>query len=299
VTLADLIAAIVALTLTVIAARNLPGMLEIMVLQRLPMQRAGRYAVTTISRYLIVVIGLALMFKSVGIGWSTVQWLAAAVSVGLGFGLQEIFANFVSGLIILFERPIRVGDTVTVGTTTGTVNRIHMRATTIITWDRTELIVPNREFITNQLVNWTLSDSVLRVIVKVGIAYGSDTKKAEELLFQIAEGNADVLADPPPRVVFTAFGDSTLDFELRVFVTDPELFRTIHHPMNNAIDRLFREHGIEIAFPQRDLHLRTSDAAVTVIRRADIVTPGEVDPGPEPEPEGESTSKPKPKPKPG
>ncbi|GJM21954.1 MAG: potassium transporter [Planctomycetota bacterium] len=278
VTLADVIAALVALALTVIAARNLPGLLEIMVLQRLPMQRAGRYAVTTISRYLIVVIGLALMFNAVGIGWSKVQWLAAAVSVGLGFGLQEIFANFVSGLIILFERPIRVGDTVTVGTITGSVSRIHMRATTIITWDRTELIVPNREFITNQLVNWTLSDSVLRVIVKVGIAYGSDTAKAEQLLHEIAREHPDVLTDPAPRVIFTSFGDSTLDFELRMFVTDPELFRTIHHPINNAIDRRFKENGIEIAFPQRDLHLRTSEAPLTVIRPEDIQPPPAAEP---------------------
>ncbi|MDG2150391.1 MAG: mechanosensitive ion channel [Planctomycetota bacterium] len=260
ITLRDLVVALATLLITIAAARNLPGLLEIAILQRLPLQRAGRYAITTISRYLISVIGISLMFGSVGIGWETVQWLAAAMFVGLGFGLQEIFANFVSGLILLFERPIRVGDTVTVGDVTGSVTRIHMRATTLVTWDRTELIVPNREFITNQLVNWTLTDSVLRVIVKVGIAYGSDTKKAEELLRKVAAEQPDVLDEPKPRVVFTQFGDSTLDFELRVFVTDPELFRTISHPINNAIDREFKAAGIEIAFPQRDLHIRTSSA---------------------------------------
>ncbi len=265
ITLRDLVVAIVLLMFTVAAARNLPGLLEISILQRLPLQRAGRYAITTISRYLISVIGIAVAFGVIGIGWDTVQWLAAAVFVGLGFGLQEIFANFVSGLILLFERPIRVGDTVTVGEVTGTVTRIHMRATTLVTWDRTELIVPNREFITNQLVNWTLSDSVLRVIVKVGIAYGSDTRVAEQLLHKIAAENADVLEDPKPRVIFTQFGDSTLDFELRMFVTDPELFRTISHPINNAIDREFRAAGVEIAFPQRDLHLRTSGVTLPFI----------------------------------
>ncbi len=271
ITLRDLLIAVVVLLITVAAARNLPGLLEIAVLQRLPLQRAGRYAITTIARYLISIIGLALMFGAVGIGWDTVQWLAAAVSVGLGFGLQEIFANFVSGIILLFERPIRVGDTVTVDDVTGTVTRIHMRATTIVTWDRTELIVPNREFITSQLVNWTLSDSVLRVVVKVGIAYGSDTKKAEELLHKVARENPDVLEEPKPRVVFTEFGDSTLNFELRVFVTDPELFRTISHPINNAIDREFKAHGIEIAFPQRDLHIRSSDVPIPYIPQQAIV----------------------------
>lgn len=271
ITLRDLIVALVTLLITIAAARNLPGLLEIAILQRLPLQRAGRYAITTISRYLISVIGISLMFGSVGIGWDTVQWLAAAVFVGLGFGLQEIFANFVSGLIILFERPIRVGDTVTVGEVTGTVTRIHMRATTLVTWDRTELIVPNREFITNQLVNWTLTDSVLRVIIKVGIAYGSDTKKAEELLHKIAGEHPDVLDDPKPRVIFTQFGDSTLDFELRMFVTDPELFRTISHPINNAIDREFKAAGVEIAFPQRDLHIRTAPAAAPFLPREAIV----------------------------
>jgi potassium efflux system protein len=216
------------------------------------------------------------MFGSVGIGWDTVQWLAAAMFVGLGFGLQEIFANFVSGLILLFERPIRVGDTVTVGEVTGSVTRIHMRATTLVTWDRTELIVPNREFITNQLVNWTLTDSVLRVIIKVGIAYGSDTKKAEELLHKVAAEHSDVLEDPKPRVVFTQFGDSSLDFELRVFVTDPELFRTISHPINNGIDREFKAAGIEIAFPQRDLHIRTSPAESPQAAQEGLVNrPGE------------------------
>jgi len=265
VTLLDLLVALATLLATVAAARNLPGLLEISILRRLPLQRAGRYAITTISRYLISVIGIALMFGRVGISWETVQWLAAAVSVGLGFGLQEIFANFVSGLILLFERPIRVGDTVTVGEVTGTVTRIHMRATTIVTWDRTELIVPNREFITSQLVNWTLSDSVLRVIIKVGIAYGSDINKAEELLRKVASELPDVLDEPAPRIVFTQFGDSTLDFELRVFVTDPELFRTISHPLNSAIDREFRAAGIEIAFPQRELHIRSSSVPIPYI----------------------------------
>jgi potassium efflux system protein len=132
-----------------------------------------------------------------------------------------------------------------------------MRATTIEDWDRKELVVPNKEFITNQLVNWTLGDSILRVIVKVGIAYGSDTAKATKLLYEVAAGNPKVLDDPAPRVVFQEFGDSSLNFELRFFVGNPETVRVIPHEMNMAIDAAFRAAGIEIAFPQRDIHIRS------------------------------------------
>jgi potassium efflux system protein len=144
-----------------------------------------------------------------------------------------------------------------VGGVTGTVMRIRMRATTIEDWDRKELVVPNKEFITNQLVNWTLGDSILRVIVKVGIAYGSDTVKATKLLYEVAAGNPKVLDDPAPRVVFQEFGDSSLNFELRFFVGNPETVRVIPHEMNMAIDAAFRAAGIEIAFPQRDIHIRS------------------------------------------
>lgn len=264
VTLGDGLMALVWIVLTTAAARNGPGLLEIALLQHLPMQRAGRYAVTTLARYLITILGTAGAFGALGIGWNEVQWLAAAVSVGLGFGLQEIFANFVSGIILLFERPVRVGDTVTVGSVTGSVSRIQMRATTISTWDETELVVPNKDFITSQLVNWTLSNSVLRVIVKVGIAYGSDTDLANRLLYQVARENDEVLSDPPPRVVFASFGDSTLDFELRCYVDTPELYRIIHHQLNMAIDKAFRTAQITIAFPQRDLHIKSVESMFTV-----------------------------------
>jgi len=142
-------------------AKNIPGLLEIVVLQKLPIDTGGRFAVTAIARYLITVVGVVVAFGAIGVGWSKVQWLVAAISVGLGFGLQEIFANFVSGLMLLFERPIRIGDVVTVGGITGTVTRIRIRATTITDWDRKELVIPNKEFITGQVVNWTLSDAMV------------------------------------------------------------------------------------------------------------------------------------------
>ena len=141
--------------------------------------------------------GLALAFDAIGIGWSSIQWLVAAIGVGLGFGLQEIFANFISGLIILFERPIRVGDVVSVGDVSGTVSRIRTRATWITAFDRKELLVPNKEFVTGQLINWTLSDAVLRLSIPVGIAYGSDTNRAIEVLEQVAKESWRVFGRSP------------------------------------------------------------------------------------------------------
>ena len=165
-----------------------------------------------------MIVGVVLAFGAIGIGWSKVQWLAAAITVGLGFGLQEIFANFVSGLIILFERPVRVGDMITVGGISGRVARLRIRATTIVDWDRKELIIPNKEFVTGQIINWTLTEQTLRIVIPVGIAYGSDTKLAEETLLRVAHDDPEVLDDPAPSVVFSEFGDSALIFNLRVFI---------------------------------------------------------------------------------
>jgi potassium efflux system protein len=208
----------------------------------------------------ITIIGVMCTCGAVGLGWAKVQWLVAAMSLGLGFGLQEIFANFISGLIILFERPIRVGDVVTIDTVTGVVSRIRMRATTITDWDRKELIIPNKEFITGRVLNWTLSDPVNRVVVNVGIAYGSDTERAAEILMKVAQDHPNVLDDPPPRVTLESFGDSALNFVLKCFLPNLENRGTVIHEMHMAIDRAFREAGIEIAFPQQDVHVRSIDA---------------------------------------
>ena len=257
VTLADVGFAVLILILTVASVRNIPGLLQVTVLQRVGLDAGARYAFVAILRYTIGVVGVVLAIRMFGVGWSSVQWLVAAMTVGLGFGLQEIFANFVSGLIILFERPIRIGDTVTVGDTAGTVTRIRIRATTITDWDRKELIVPNKEFVTNRLVNWSLSDKVLRVILRVGIAYGSDTELAESILYEKAREYPLVLNDPGPLVLFSAFGDNSLNFELRVYISGIEHYIETWHDLNMAIDKAFRKAGITIAFPQRDTHLHT------------------------------------------
>jgi potassium efflux system protein len=205
----------------------------------------------------------------IGISWSKVQWLAAAITVGLGFGLQEIFANFVSGLIILFERPIRVGDIVTVGDKHGKVTRIRMRATTILDWDNCELLVPNREFITGQLVNWTLSDPVTRIVIPVGVAYGSDTEKARDLMLKVARESTYVMKDPAPSAVFRAFGDSALLFDFRIYIATRDVWPEVMHEMHTNIDKEFRKAGIEIAFPQRDIHIRSIRGTLPIIERAD------------------------------
>lgn len=203
----------------------------------------------------------------VGIGWSKVQWLAAAITVGLGFGLQEIFANFVSGLMLLFERPMRIGDTVTVGEVSGTVSKIRIRATTITGWDRKELVIPNKEFITGQFVNWTLSDSILRIIVPVGVAYGSDVDLALSILKRIADEQPTAVGDPEPRVLFIGFGDSSLNLELRVYIAQIDDYLRTISDLHNAIDCEFRMAGIEIAFPQRDIHIRSIKATLPLDHR--------------------------------
>ncbi|QDT10614.1 mechanosensitive ion channel domain-containing protein [Planctomycetes bacterium K23_9] len=260
-TLKDAIVACLIVIGTLMIGRRMSSLLEVTVLQRLPIDMGGRNAVSILMRYALTLAGLLIACHMIRLSWSSVQWLAAAMTVGLGFGLQEIFANLVSGLIILFERPIRAGDIVTIGEVTGTVTRMQIRATTITDFDRRELIVPNKSFITGNVINWTLSDPVCRTIVNVGVAYGTDTARVESILMSIARRSPMVLDNPEPCVVFGGFGDSTLDFELRVFIGHRESRPGVNSALYMAINREFNQSGIEIAFPQQDLHIRTVQAA--------------------------------------
>lgn len=274
VTVADVLLAIVVLIATWFAFRNFPGLLEIVVLPRLPLDAGSRYALSTVLRYMIAIIGFSIAFSVMGLSWNKVQWLAAALTFGLAFGLQEIFANFMSGLIILAERPVRIGDSVTVGGVTGDVSRIRMRATTIVDWDNKELIIPNKSFITGEVINWTLTNSVLRVIIGVGVSYSSDVDQVVRVLKKIALAEPGVLESPPSSVLFQRFGDSTLDFELRVFIPSVRHFVPVKHSLNMAIMKRFREEGIEIAFPQRDLHIRSAEAPIRIVKDdgSDVLT---------------------------
>jgi potassium efflux system protein len=257
VTLEDLLLSLLLVTATVMAARNLPGTLEVAVLSRMELAPGTGYAITTLATYVIVIIGVVMTFGALGAQWSKLQWLVAALGVGLGFGLQEIVANFVSGIIILFERPIRVGDTVTIAGKTGTVARIRIRATTLIDWDRKEQIVPNKAFVTQDLTNWTLSDSITRVIVRVGVAYGSDIDTVHDLLTDVAMTNSKVVRDPPPAVFCVALADSSINFEMRVFVKSMLDIMPLSHELHAAITHTLRDAGIQIPFPQRDIHIKT------------------------------------------
>jgi potassium efflux system protein len=267
VTLGDLLLAVFVAGVTAIASRNLPGLMEIAVLQRLTLQPGSRYAINTLLRYVVVTVGAIAVLNIVGWKWSQIQWLVAALSVGLGFGLQEIVANFVSGLVILFERPVRVGDTVTVGQLTGTVSRVQIRATTITDWDRKEIIVPNKSFITEQVINWTLSDPITRIVIPVGISYGSDVKLAHRVMEETLHAMPLVLDDPAPKVYFVGFGESSLDFRLNVYSRELADRLPLTHAVHEEILEALRKNGIEIPFPQRDLHLRSVDKDISAFRR--------------------------------
>ena len=254
-----LLLAIGTLSITWVLSRNLPGLLELTLIDRLPFDKGGRYAISFVVRYLVGLLGILLACKIVGFSWNSVQWLAGALALGLGFGLQEVFANLVSGIIILIERPVRVGDFVTINGTTGHVAQMQLRATTIRDLDMRELIIPNKKFITEDVMNWTLSDQMARLIIKIGVAYESDTKLVQETLLAIARKHPLVMHKPPAEVVFEQFGDSTLDFDLRVIVPTRDHFPKVRHELNMMINEAFREKKIEIAFPQREIRVKTED----------------------------------------
>ncbi len=257
ITLTNLLLAGLYVFIAVVAVRNFSGVMELLVFRRLQIEAGGRYAVNQLAKYVLVSIGFISVANELGGSWSQVQWLVAALSVGLGFGLQEIFANMVSGIILLFERPIRVGDTVTIGTVTGKVSRIQMRATTLIEMDQKDLIVPNKTFITSQLINWTLSDSVTRVVIPISIAYGSDVELVHKVMMDTVKSMPLVLAEPEPSVVLVGFGDSSLNFSIRIFVS--ELFNRmpVTHDFHVRLEKALREHNIEIPFSQRDICVRS------------------------------------------
>ncbi|MDR2242565.1 MAG: mechanosensitive channel MscK [Providencia alcalifaciens] len=258
VTLANLILAVVIVVVAWIMTRNLPGLLEVLVLSRLKLRQGSTYAITTMLTYVIVSIGAIASLGMIGVTWNQLQWLAAALTVGLGFGLQEIFANFVSGIILLFERPIRIGDTVTIGTYSGTISKIRIRATTIVDFDRKEVIIPNKAFVTERLINWSLSDTVTRITISLGVAYGSDLEKVKRVLLQAATSNSKVMTDPAPAAYFLSFGASTLDHELRFYVRQIGERTITSDEVNREIDRLCRENDINIAFNQLEVHLHNN-----------------------------------------
>jgi potassium efflux system protein len=258
VTLWNLLAVIVLAVAGWIVLQRIPGLLEIFLRQKVGVRPATAYAVTRVFQYASIGSLVALSLSYIGFNWSQIQWAVAALSVGIGFGLQEIVANFISGLIILFEQPVRVGDTVTVGNVSGRVTKIRIRATTIRDFDNRELLVPNKEFITQQLLNWSLSDQVTRWVLEVGVAYGSDLDKAMGLVSEVIHQHSMVLSNPPPLITFEEFGDNSLLIRARFFMEQLDKRLQVASEVRLEINRRFNEQGIVVAFPQRDVHLDTN-----------------------------------------
>ncbi|MBD8575650.1 mechanosensitive channel MscK [Pseudomonas syringae] len=256
ISLGDMLGALVIIVITFVLARNLPGLLEVFVLSRLSLAQGSAYATTTLLSYTIAGVGFVTTLSTLGVSWDKLQWLVAALSVGLGFGMQEIFANFISGIMILFERPVRIGDTITIGNLSGTVSKIRIRATTITDFDRKDIIVPNKTFITGQLINWSLTDTVTRVTLKLGVDYGSDLDLVRNLLLQAARENPRVLKEPEPIVYFLNFGESTLDHELRMHVRDLGDRNPVLDEINRFINREFKKQKINISFRQMEVYLK-------------------------------------------
>ena len=263
ITLGAVLIAILVLIITTQLVRNLPALLELAILQHLDLTPGTGYAITTITKYLLLLIGGLVGFSMIGIEWSKLQWLVAALGVGLGFGLQEIFANFISGLIILFEKPIRIGDTVTIRDLTGSVTKINTRATTISDWDRKEIIVPNKAFITEQFINWSLSDSVTRVVLSIPAPSDANSEEVAQILLTAAHRCSLVIDNPAPEAFLVDLQQGIQIFELRIYAAEMGHRMPLRHELHQLILAGFRQHGIDMPFPPFQMRLETLDGRKT------------------------------------
>ena len=239
------------------------GQMVLRVLSRSGLDASLQYAIAQVTGYAVITIGFFLALQNTGIDLSALTVFAGAVGVGVGVGLQNISSNFISGLILLAERPIKIGDRVEVHTAAGRVTNIRARSTTVVTNDNITLIVPNSVFVEHTITNWSHGDQKVRFRIPVGVAYGSDLAKVKEALLEVARNHPATLLDPEPKVFFESFGDSALNLELVVWSAEmsfrPRSFRS---DLNFAIDQAFRERGIELPFPQRDVHFRIGSLVV-------------------------------------
>jgi small-conductance mechanosensitive channel len=259
-TLNSILKLLALLALVLLAGRYLRRLLRRRVLARTQLSPDLQYAVSRFAGYCFIAIGFFFAFKVVHLDLSSLAVIVGALGIGIGFGLQNVVSNFISGLIILAERPIAIGHRIEVGSVAGQVTKINLRSTTVVTNDNITIIVPNSNFITNAVTNWSYGDPKVRLRLPVGVAYGSDVAKLRTLLLAVAAENSAVLAQPLPSVRFLGFGDSALNFELAVWTIElaqsPTRFRS---DLYFAIERKLRENKIEIPFPQRDLHLRSGN----------------------------------------
>jgi potassium efflux system protein len=251
----DAVFFVATVVVTMSLVRDLPGIINIVILRRFPIDRSARYALVALGRYLIVVTGIIVALACLRIRWNDVQWLAAAVTVGLGFGLQEIFANFVSGLILLVERPVRIGDLVTIDGFSGRVSRIAARATTIVDFDNKDVIIPNKQLITGKITNWTLQESSVRVTIRVSVEADADLDSAVAGLREAAAGSAGVIANPGPEVLLVGFTSGSADIDVSIYVARPGELQPARHDLVGRSKRILTERGIAIAIPQMDVHV--------------------------------------------
>lgn len=249
ITLGSVLIAILVLIVTIQLITNLPSLLELTLLQHIDLSPGTGYAITTITKYLLLLLGGIIAFSMLGIEWSKLQWLVAALTFGLGFGLQEIFSNFISGLIILFEKPIRIGDTVTIRDLTGTVSRINTRATTIADWDRKEIIVPNKAFITEQFINWSLSDGITRVVLTIPAEIQANSETVTQILLEAASKCALVLDNPPAEAYLIDIQQGLQLFELRIYAADMSHRLPLRHEIHQMVIAGYKAHNLVLPFP--------------------------------------------------
>ena len=260
VTLASILMFILFISLFFVGSRLLNRVLSRNILPRFQLEENTRFLMLRITHYLIMITGLVVSFQFVGIDLSGLAVIFGLLSVGIGFGLQNVTANFVAGLILLFERPIRIGDRVTVGNTEGDVRAINFRSTTIQSLNNITIIVPNSEFIANQVINWSHGDPKIRLDIEVGVSYNSDLDLVLKALIEVAEEHKKILKKPEPDVLLQSFGDSAWNMILRVWIAHPRKHHKIRSEIHCEIVKKFRQYKIEIPFPQRDLHLRSGNA---------------------------------------
>jgi small-conductance mechanosensitive channel len=262
---AFVIKAIIFVLVLAFMARRGRRLFRIYLLDRIAMEEGHKYAFETAAEYTIVIAGLAIGLESAGVNLSSLALLGGALGIGVGFGLQPIVNNFVSGLLLLFEGPVKVGDRVEIAQLNGDVVKIGARSTWVRTNDNIVVIMPNSEFIVKPVINWTVTDRQVRFSLSVGVSYESDPDEVRNVLLHVAAQNPDVLSVPSPDVIFTEFGDSSLNFDLRYWtiakIQTPMILRS---DLYFAIFRAFKESGIEIPFPQRDLHLRSASATLRI-----------------------------------
>jgi potassium-dependent mechanosensitive channel len=260
VTLGDALGAGVTVLVAYVLARVLRRIVERRIRSHPSLTPNARFLLLRAITVVILCVGVVAALNMLQIRLTGLAVTFGFLSVGIGFGLQNITSNFVSGIILLFERPVRVGDLITVGENLGRVEAIGIRSTLLRTADNVELIIPNSQFIEQTVTNWTYKDKTARIHVPIGVAYGTDVELVRRILLDIGQASKHTLDDPAPAVQLTAFGESSLDFELLVWIPDPSERKDAVSDLNFAIDAAFREHGIEIPFPQRDVRVVSTDA---------------------------------------